>query len=81
MPDCWARKLTETEDEIAEADAAVRMNLRKLGMLHREGLAVAEVAGKLVTDIKRLMNLRDDRDQHLQRDLDASDGPDLGEPD
>lgn len=69
------------ENEIAEADAAMRVNLRKLGTLHREGLAVAEVAGQLVIDIKRLMNLRDARDRHLRRELDASDGPDLGEPD
>lgn len=65
MSDEWARKLTELDEEIAKADAVVRSNLRKLGTLHQDGLDIADVAGQLVSDLKRLLSLRDQRDEHL----------------
>lgn len=56
----------ELNAEIAGADAVVRTKLRWLGMLHRREQHKAEVAGQLVADIKRLLRLRGQREEHVQ---------------
>ncbi|WP_210277966.1 hypothetical protein, partial [Methylobacterium radiotolerans] len=49
------------------ADAEVTALLRRLRVLHQKGQDKSQTAGLLVTKLKRLFRLRDQRDCNIQR--------------
>jgi hypothetical protein len=67
MSDPWFEELLQQNAEIVAADEEVTALLHRLRELHREGQDKSEAAGLLVTRLKRLLRLRDQRDRDLQR--------------
>lgn len=67
MSDFWIEELLRKNPEIVTADAEVTALLRRLRVLHQEGQDESQTAGLLVTKLKRLFRLRDQRDCNLQR--------------
>jgi len=72
MPDPWIEQLLLQNAEIVAAEEEVTALLHRLRELHREGLDKSEAAGLLVTKLKRLLQLRDQRDCDLQRGTDRA---------
>lgn len=72
MSDLWIRDLLQQNPEIVAADEEVTALLRRLRELHRDGRDKSETAGLLVTELKRLLLLRDQRDRDLQRGADTA---------
>ena len=72
MPDPWIEGLLQQNAEIVAADEEITALLQRLRELHREGRDKAETAGLLVTKLKRLMQLRDQRDRDFQRGTDTA---------
>jgi hypothetical protein len=70
MSDLRIEELLQQNAEIVAADEEVTALLHRLRTLHREGRDKSEAAGLLVTKIKRLLRLRDQRDRDLQRGAD-----------
>jgi hypothetical protein len=67
MSDTWIRELLQQNAEIVEADQEVTVLLHRLRVLHQAAQDKSEAAGLLVTKLKRLLRLRDQRDRDLQR--------------
>ncbi len=71
MSDTWIRDLLQQNAEIVAADEEVTALLHRLRELHRAGQDKSAAAGLLVTKIKRLLRLRDQRDRDLQKGADT----------
>lgn len=67
MSDSWIEELLQQNAEIVAADEEVTALLQRLRQLHREGRDRSEAAGLLVTKLKRLLRLRDQRDRFLRK--------------
>lgn len=67
MSDSWIEELLRQNAEIVAADEEVTALLHRLRQLHCEGRDKSEAAGLLVTKLKRLLRLRDQRDRDLRR--------------
>jgi hypothetical protein len=67
MSDPWIEEVLQQNAEIVAADEEVTALLHHLRVLRREGQDISEAAGLLVTKLKRLLRLRDQRDRDLQR--------------
>lgn len=67
MSDPWIEGLLRQNAEIVSADEEVTALLRRLRELHKEGRDKSAAAGLLVTKLRRLLRLRDQRDRDLQR--------------
>ncbi|MET3414947.1 hypothetical protein [Methylobacterium sp. 1030] len=67
MSEAWIEKLLEQNADIVAADADVTGLLHRLRVLHQEGQDKAQTAGLLVTKLKRLLRLRNQRNRNLQR--------------
>lgn len=63
----WIEGILHRNAEIVAADEEVTALLQRLCELHREGRDKAKTAGLLVTKLKRLMRLRDQRDRDLRK--------------
>jgi hypothetical protein len=72
MSDPWIEELLQQNAEIVAADEEVTALLQRLRELHQEGRDKSEAAGLLVSKLKRLLRLRDQRDRDLQRGSDTS---------
>ena len=72
MPETLIHQLLLQNAEIIAADQEVAALLHRLRVLHREGRDKSEAAGLLVTKLKRLFRLRDQRDRDLQRAADTA---------
>jgi hypothetical protein len=72
MSDPWFEQVLQQNAEIVAADDEVTALLLRLRELHRAGQDKSEAAGLLVTKLKRLLRLRDQRDRDLQRGTDTA---------
>ena len=68
MSDPWSEQLLRRNAEIVAADEEVRVLLHRLRLLHQKGQDKSEAAGLLVTKLKRLLRLRDQRDRDLRKE-------------
>jgi len=72
MSDPWIEKLLQQNAQIVATDQEVTALLRRVRELHREGRDKSKAEGLLVTKLKRLLRLRDQRDRDFRRWVDTA---------